>query len=183
AAIGIYSVLSYSVKRRVQEIGIRLALGARISDVLRMVIIEGMKPTLLGVVIGTAGALAMGHILSSLIYGVKPTDPVTFLALGIGANTAVFTVLSAALLRPLPFEKPEELVQVWETRTSGAFQQMEASYPDFVDMRNSHVFAQLGGYSRTTMTLSQPSGAVQVTVAMASTGFFDTVGVRPVLGR
>jgi hypothetical protein len=108
---------------------------------------------------------------------------VLMLALGIGANTAVFTVLSAALLRPLPFEKPEELVQVWETRTSGAFQQMEASYPDFVDMRNSHVFAQLGGYSRTTMTLSQPSGAVQVTVALASTGFFETLGVRPVLGR
>jgi predicted permease len=108
---------------------------------------------------------------------------VLMLALGIGANTAVFTVLSAALLRPLPFEKPEELVQVWETRTSGAFQQMEASYPDFVDMRNSQVFAQLGGYSRTTMTLSQPSGAVQVTVAMASTGFFETLGVHPVLGR
>jgi putative ABC transport system permease protein len=78
AAIGIYSVLSYSVKRRVQEIGIRLALGARIADVLRMVIIEGMRPTLLGVLIGTVGALAMGHVLSSLIYGVKPTDPATF---------------------------------------------------------------------------------------------------------
>jgi putative ABC transport system permease protein len=108
---------------------------------------------------------------------------VLMLALGIGGNTAVFTVLSAVLLRPLPFEKPQELVQVWETRTSGVFQQMEASYPDFVDMRNSQVFAQLGGYSRTTMTLSQPSGAVQVTVAMASTGFFETLGVRPVLGR
>jgi predicted permease len=83
AAIGIYSVLSYSVKRRVQEIGIRLALGARIGDVLRMVIVEGMKPTLLGVVIGTVGALAMGHVLSSLIYGVKPTDPVTFLAVAV----------------------------------------------------------------------------------------------------
>ena len=81
---------------------------------------------------------------------------VLMLALGIGANTAVFTVFSAALLRPLPFEKQEELVEVWETRTSGAFQQMEASYPDFVDMRNSQVFRQLGGYSRTTMTLSQP---------------------------
>jgi putative ABC transport system permease protein len=108
---------------------------------------------------------------------------VLMLMLGIGGNTAVFTVLSAVLLRPLPFEKPQELVQVWETRTSGVFQQMEASYPDFVDMRNSQVFAQLGGYSRTTMTLSQPSGALQVTVGMASTGFFETLGVRPVLGR
>ena len=53
AAIGIYSVLSYSVRRRVQEIGIRLALGARISDVLRMIVLEGMRPTLLGVGIGS----------------------------------------------------------------------------------------------------------------------------------
>jgi predicted permease len=83
AAIGIYSVLSYSVKRRAQEIGIRLALGARIGDVLRMVIVEGMKPTLLGVVLGTVGALAMGHVLASLIYGVKPTDPVTFLVVAV----------------------------------------------------------------------------------------------------
>jgi putative ABC transport system permease protein len=83
AAIGIYSVLSYSVKRRVQEIGIRLALGARIGDVLRMVIVEGMKPTLLGVVLGTIGALAMGHVLASLIYGVKPTDPLTFLVVAV----------------------------------------------------------------------------------------------------
>jgi putative ABC transport system permease protein len=83
AAIGIYSVLSYSVKRRVQEIGIRLALGARIGDVLRMVIVEGMKPTLLGVVLGTVGALAMGQVLASLIYGVKPTDPLTFLVVAV----------------------------------------------------------------------------------------------------
>jgi putative ABC transport system permease protein len=108
---------------------------------------------------------------------------VLMLALGIGANTAVFTVLSAALLRPLPFEKPEELVQVGETRASGAFQPKAASYPEFVDMRTSQVFAQLGGYSRTPMTRSQPSAAVQVTVAMASTGFFETLGVRPLLGR
>jgi putative ABC transport system permease protein len=80
AAVGIYSVLSYSVKRSVREIGIRLALGAPLSDVLRMVVFEAMKPTLLGVAIGTAGALALGHVLSSLIYSVRPTDPITFLA-------------------------------------------------------------------------------------------------------
>ncbi len=83
AAVGIYSVLSYSVKRSVREIGIRLALGAQLSDVLRMVVFEGMKPVLLGVLIGTAGALATGRILSSLIFEVKPTDPVTFLAVTI----------------------------------------------------------------------------------------------------
>ena len=60
AAVGIYSVLAYAVRRRVREIGIRMALGAQISDVLRMVVLEGMKPTLLGVLIGLVGALALG---------------------------------------------------------------------------------------------------------------------------
>ncbi len=80
AAVGIYSVLSYSVKRSIREIGIRLALGARLGDVLRMVVFEGMKPTLLGVAIGAGGALALGRLLSGLVYGVKPTDPFTFVA-------------------------------------------------------------------------------------------------------
>ena len=80
AAIGIYSVLSYSVKRRVSEIGIRMALGARLGDVLRMVVIEGMKPTLLGLVIGVVAALAFGRVMSSLIYPIAPTDPLTFVA-------------------------------------------------------------------------------------------------------
>jgi predicted permease len=80
AAVGIYSVLSYSVKRSVREIGIRMALGARLGDVLRSVVLEGMKPALLGVAVGTAGALLLGRVLSSLIYGVRPTDPITFLA-------------------------------------------------------------------------------------------------------
>jgi len=97
AAVGIYSVLSYSVKRRVPEIGIRLALGARLSDVLRMVVIEGMKPTLLGVALGAVGALALGHVVSSLIYGVKPTDPVTFLVVAfLLAAIALFASLIPA---------------------------------------------------------------------------------------
>jgi putative ABC transport system permease protein len=96
AAIGIYSVLSYSVKRRVQEIGVRLALGARIGDVLRMVVVEGMKPTLLGVAIGTAGALALGRVLSSLIFQVKAADPITFLAV------AVLLVMVALLASVVP---------------------------------------------------------------------------------
>jgi len=82
AAIGIYSVLSYSVRQRVPEIGIRLALGARLADVLRMVVFEGMKPALLGVAIGTLAALALGRVVSSLVYQVKPSDPITFVAVG-----------------------------------------------------------------------------------------------------
>ena len=95
AAIGIYSVLSYSVRQRVPEIGIRLALGARMTDVLRMVVIEGMKPTLLGVAIGVAAAFAMGRLVASLIFQVKPTDPTTFLAV---AALLAFIALIACVI-------------------------------------------------------------------------------------
>jgi len=80
AAIGIYSVLSYSVRRRLQEIGIRLALGAKLDDVLRMVVFEGMKPVIFGVALGIAGAFALGRLLASLVFSVRPTDPITFFA-------------------------------------------------------------------------------------------------------
>ena len=83
AAVGIYSVLAYTVRRRIREIGIRMALGAQMKDVLKMVLIEGMRPTLLGVVIGIVASLALGRVLASLIYGVKPTDAVTFLTVSI----------------------------------------------------------------------------------------------------
>jgi putative ABC transport system permease protein len=97
AAIGIYSVLSYSVKRRVQEIGIRLALGARLSDVLRMIVFEGMRPTLVGVIVGTVGALAVARVMSSLIYGVKPTDLLTFLSVAVVlAMVALFATIIPA---------------------------------------------------------------------------------------
>jgi putative ABC transport system permease protein len=83
AAIGIYSVLSYAVRRRVREIGIRMALGAQIRDVLRMVVFEGMKPALVGMVIGLTGAMLLGRVLAKLVFGVKTTDPATFAAVSI----------------------------------------------------------------------------------------------------
>lgn len=97
AAIGIYSVLSYSVRRRVQEIGIRLALGASLSDVLRMVIFEGLRPTLLGVFLGIAGAFALARVMSNLIYGVKPTDPLTFVSVAflLGMVALVASIIPA----------------------------------------------------------------------------------------
>ena len=78
AAVGIYSVLAYNVRRRAREIGIRMALGAQTSNVVSMVFAEAMKPTLLGVIVGVAGALALGRFVSSLIYGVKASDFATF---------------------------------------------------------------------------------------------------------
>src|SRR4029079_14195566 len=78
AAIGIYGVLSYTVRQRVQEIGIRMALGAAPRDVVRMVLLEGLRPTLAGLVLGILGAAALGRVLTSLIFGVTPHDATTF---------------------------------------------------------------------------------------------------------
>jgi predicted permease len=95
AAIGIYSVLSYSVRRRVQEIGIRLALGATLSDVLRMIVFEGMRPALVGVALGIAGAIGLARVMSSLIFGVKATDPLTFIS--VAAILAAVALLASII--------------------------------------------------------------------------------------
>jgi putative ABC transport system permease protein len=78
--IGIYSVLAYSVKRRMREIGLRIAFGATLRDVARLVVLQGMKPTLAGICIGLIAALGLGRIVSSLIYGVSSSDLVTLLS-------------------------------------------------------------------------------------------------------
>jgi putative ABC transport system permease protein len=94
AAVGIYGVLSYTVRRRVKEIGIRMALGASQSDILRLVVGDGMKPILIGVAIGLTVALALSRLVASLVFKVLPTDPLTFtvvavllVVVGIVANT------------------------------------------------------------------------------------------------
>ncbi len=106
AAVGIYSVLSYMVRRRVREIGIRLALGAQLSDVLRMIVAEGMKPTLLGVAIGLAGALALGRVMASVVYGVSARDMMTFasvavLMTGIGLLASALPAYRATRVDPM----------------------------------------------------------------------------------
>ena len=105
-AVAIYSVLSYAVRRRVREIGIRMALGASHADVLKMVLADGMKPILLGVGIGFAVALALGRVVSSLIYGVRPTDPLTFatvasLLIAVGVLATIVPAYRATRVEPV----------------------------------------------------------------------------------
>jgi putative ABC transport system permease protein len=82
-AVGVFGVTSFAVAQRTHEIGIRMALGAQKADVLEMVVGQGLKLTLIGVAIGIAGPFALTRSLSSLLYGVKPTDPVTFIAVSL----------------------------------------------------------------------------------------------------
>jgi len=106
------------------------------------------------------------------------------LALGIGANTAIFTLLHAALIRPLPYHQPERLVHLMESRAEGGWQQMEFSYPDYVDLRqHNRSFSAVGGYSGTTITYSDANHAEQIFSAFISANFLDVLGVQPMLGR
>jgi predicted permease len=95
AAVGIYSVVSYIVRGRSREIGIRRALGARTSDVLRLVIVEGMSPALVGVAAGAIAALASARVIRTLVFGVSASDPVTLAAVG---ATLAFVALIASLV-------------------------------------------------------------------------------------
>ena len=85
AMIGIYGVMAFAVAQRAHEIGVRMALGARRADVVRMVVGQGMRVTLAGLVPGVVGALALTRFMESLLFEVHPTDPWTF------------TILTAAL--------------------------------------------------------------------------------------
>lgn len=86
AAVGTYGVITYSVTRRTQELGVRLALGAQRADVLALVLGEGARLAGLGVAIGLGVSLATTRLLSSLLFGVSATDPATFAAVAIALS-------------------------------------------------------------------------------------------------
>ncbi len=95
AVTGVYAVMAYSVMRRQQEIGIRIALGAQSRDVVRLVLGRGVRLVLIGVVIGTAGALASTRLVSSLLFGVSALDPLAF---AIAAALLALVGISASYL-------------------------------------------------------------------------------------
>ena len=78
AGLGIYGVISYMVSERTHEIGIRVALGADRMSVVKMVLRQGLRLAIAGVAVGFVGALIVSHLMTGLLYGVRPTDPLTF---------------------------------------------------------------------------------------------------------
>jgi putative ABC transport system permease protein len=91
AAVGIYGVISYSVAQRTREVGIRMALGAQTTDVLKLVVRDGLKLAVIGVAVGLAGAFMLTRLMSTLLFGVTPTDLVTY-------TTVALILLGVALL-------------------------------------------------------------------------------------
>ena len=103
AALGTYSVLSYTVQRRRREVGVRIALGASRSNIVRLVLGDTVLLTTIGLVVGLAGALALSRVLAAQLYEVSPRDPVTFVL------TAVTLTIVAMVAAWLPTRRATEV--------------------------------------------------------------------------
>jgi len=98
ASLGLYGVISYFVGQRTHELGIRIALGAQRQNVMRLVLVDGLKMTVAGVVVGLLAALALTRLLSSALYGVSTRDPLTFIVItGLLISVAMLACLLPAL--------------------------------------------------------------------------------------
>ncbi|HEV7797280.1 MAG TPA: ABC transporter permease [Pyrinomonadaceae bacterium] len=106
------------------------------------------------------------------------------LALGIGANTAIFSVVNAVLLRPLPFTNSEGLMNVWETDAVRGYKRGAASYPNFVDWREqNHVFERMSSYHPSDFILTGRGDSTRIQGAVVNADLFPLLGVAPVIGR
>jgi len=99
AAIGLYGVMAYAVTQRTREIGIRMALGAKRTDVLRMIVGHGMKMAAIGMAAGIAGAFALARLMSSLVFETSTTDLPTFITVGVSLALFIFLACYVPSLR------------------------------------------------------------------------------------
>jgi putative ABC transport system permease protein len=109
---------------------------------------------------------------------------VVTLALGIGINTAIFTVVDAALIRPLHYKEPDRLVHIWETNRQQEFNEREASYPDYLDYKNhTQTLEDVAGYAMGSFTLTGRDAPERIQGAQVTANFFSVLGVSPIEGR
>jgi putative ABC transport system permease protein len=112
------------------------------------------------------------------------TVAVLTLALGIGANSAIFTVVNAVLLGPLPYPSPERLMMLWTYNPRQGFDKDVSTYPNFDDWRRQNTsFEQMSAYTGRGFTLTEAGDPAQIRGAVVTPGFFETLGVAPALGR
>jgi len=134
----------------------------------------------------------METLLKDITYGIRTLikSPgftivaIVALTLGIGANTAIFSVVNSVLLRPLPYSDPSRLVQLWEANVAKARNEIPASYPNFADWRDqNHVFDQVVAYSDWSFNLTGSGEPERIRSAIVSPAFFSVLGINPIRGR
>ena len=134
----------------------------------------------------------MGTFLQDLKYGLRmlAKNPgftavaVITLALGIGANSAIFSVVYRALLRPLPYQKPDRLLILAESRSQMDAEFADASYPDYLDwVSQVHTFESLAAFSGNNVILTASGSPETVFATRVTSNFFSTLGIKPKLGR
>src|SRR5438105_9867679 len=134
----------------------------------------------------------MEALLQDLRYGLRmlikrpgfTVVAVLALALGIGANTAIFSIVNAVLLRPLPYAAPERLVNVWATRPSRGITGSSVSYPDFADWRDQNdVFEYTAAYQFTDFTLTGDDNPARIPGLAVSADLFPLLGAQAATGR
>jgi putative ABC transport system permease protein len=134
----------------------------------------------------------MGQLAQDFRYGLRmlrksrsfTVVAVITLALAIGANTAIFSVIYPALLRPLPYRQPDRLVTLGENRRQSECCAFTSSYPDYLDWkRSTKSFESLAGFSSDSFTLTGSGDPKMVFAAMVTSNFFSTLGVKPIVGR